>query len=162
MNPYLGIRTALGSILLFVTITLSVSAQVTAQLSPGTNGATSPVTPAVVGQGTSFTTTVSFRVTNNTQTQQIVRIETLVQNAQTGATIASGVSNEKVIPAGQTQTVDVTVAATPAGNENTTGRKDATTRASVRQGVTIIHLESWGFTYDVASNESGGGNYYQQ
>lgn len=157
-----GVRSALGIILLFLAATLPSFAQITVQLSPGTNGTTSPIAPAVVGQGTSFTTTVSFRVTNNTQTQQVVRVETLIQNAQTGAMIASGISNEKVIPAGQTQTVEVTVVAAPAGNEAATGRKDATTRANVRQGATIIHPESWGFTYDVASSESGGGNYYQQ
>lgn len=142
-------------------VAVSSYAQVTATQTPGTTGATTPVAPPVLGEPTSFTTTVSFNVTNNTQTQQIVRVEAVVQDAQTGQPIASGTSGEKTIPAGQTRRVDVTITSTSSTNETSTGRKDATTRANVRQGATIIHPESWGFTYDVATRESGGGNFYE-
>ncbi len=142
-------------------IVVSSLAQVTATQTPGTTGSTTPTAPPVVGEPSSFTTTVSFDVTNNTQTQQIVRVEVVVQNAQTGQPIASGTSSEKTIPAGQTRRLDLTITSTSSTNETSSGRKDATARANVRQGATIIHPESWGFNYDVATRESGGGNFYE-
>lgn len=157
MKRTLLIAILLGSSMLAANVSL---AQLTATLTPQTNGSTTVSANPTVGSTTTITSTVSYRVTNNTQSTQIFRIEVAVQNSQTGATLMTATSSEKEIAPGATADFPVTLSGSV--TETTSGRKDRNSRSAVKQGVTVIYPEQWAFVYDVASSESGGGNYYER
>ncbi len=135
--------------------------QISATITPGVNPSTGFPSggSSIAGEPTILIHETSFRVTNNTATQQIVRIDVMVQNANTGQTLTSNITAEHTIAAGETKDIPVNIQTSH--TESTAGNAERTIRSNVRSGTTIIHPTAWGFVYHVSSNEDGGGNYYE-
>lgn len=125
-------------------------------------GTTTPQGTPVVGSNTTFTSTMSVHITNNTQTAQVVRVQVLVVDPVTNRSVGTGTSDEISLPAGSSANYNVTVQSTKDTAESSTGTRQMSATMNVRQGATILSPpESWGFSYQVASPEDGGGNNYE-
>ncbi len=158
----LRLSTALVGLMVSLLLVPFAHGQVTAHLASGTIGSTAAQGTPVVGGSTSFTSTMTVRITNNTQMAQTVRVQVLIVNPETNRVVGTGSSDEISLPAGSSADYNVTVQSANSTAESATGTKSMSATMNVRQGATILNPpESWGFSYQVASPEDGGRNYYE-
>lgn len=156
------LSTAIVGLMLCMLFVPGARGQVSAHLANGTIGTTAPQGTPVVGGNTSFTSTMTVHITNNTQMAQTVRVQVLIVNPETNRVVGTGTSDEINLPAGSSADYNVTVQSANSTAENATGTKQMSATMNVRQGATILNPpESWGFSYQVASPEDGGRNYYE-
>ncbi|MBI5424074.1 MAG: hypothetical protein HZA32_08290 [Opitutae bacterium] len=125
-------------------------AQVSAQQTNNTMGATLIVQATTGADGVVLNHTVSFTVTNNTQTQQWVSIRVQVTRSETGHTVTSASSQQVALQAGQTKTIQETVKTTHSDSGTTTN----SVRGSLMSSGTEVAPALWGFVLNVVS--SGG------
>lgn len=125
-------------------------AQVSAQQTNNTMGATSIVRATTGSGGVVLDHTVSFTFTNNTQTQQWVSIRVEVTRSETGQAVTNASSQQVALQPGETRVVERTVQTI----HSDSGTSTNSVRGKAMSAGTEVAPALWGFVLNVTN--SGG------